>query len=78
MKKSNKNYRQRNHNRLTGFENTLLGFSSRIHPLVKSILPGTPAAVDTICFGITCFPSSFYYDYLLFLNWELDFVGQLG
>jgi hypothetical protein len=37
--------------RLTGFENTLLGFSSRIHPMVKSILPATPAVIDTICFG---------------------------
>ncbi|XP_032776559.2 probable inactive serine/threonine-protein kinase slob2 isoform X2 [Daphnia magna] len=41
--------------RLTGFENTLLGFSSRIHPMVKSILPGTPAVVDTICFGHVLF-----------------------
>ncbi|XP_046441386.1 probable inactive serine/threonine-protein kinase slob2 isoform X1 [Daphnia pulex] len=42
--------------RLTGFENTLLGFSSRIHPMVKSILPATPAvSIDTICFGHVLF-----------------------
>ena len=37
--------------RLTGFENTLLGFSSRIYPMVKGILNGTAAAIDTVCFG---------------------------
>jgi hypothetical protein len=51
LTKKNKNKIKTKNDRLTGFENTLLGFSSRIHPLVKGILPGTPAVVDTICFG---------------------------
>jgi hypothetical protein len=52
LTKTHKKTNKKNENdRLTGFENTLLGFSSRIHPMVKSILPGTPAVIDTICFG---------------------------
>jgi len=41
--------------RLTGFENTLLGFSSRAYPLIKSVLHGIPSAIDTICFGHVLF-----------------------
>lgn len=36
--------------RLAGLENTLLGFKSRIHPIVTSRLTKT-STVDVICFG---------------------------
>lgn len=37
--------------RLTGLENTLLGYTSRIHPIIWSRAKNEPSAVDTLCFG---------------------------
>ncbi|XP_067003847.2 slowpoke-binding protein [Anabrus simplex] len=41
--------------RLTGLENTLLGHTSRIHPIIWSRARTDPQAVDTICFGHVLF-----------------------
>ncbi|KAF4520874.1 hypothetical protein B566_EDAN007055 [Ephemera danica] len=37
--------------RLTGLENTLLGYTSRIHPVIWGRARSDPSAIDTICFG---------------------------
>ncbi|XP_075210964.1 slowpoke binding protein isoform X2 [Lycorma delicatula] len=37
--------------RLSGLENTLFGFTSRIHPVIWSLARADPAAIDIICFG---------------------------
>lgn len=37
--------------RLSGLENTLFGFTSRIHPVIWNIARTDPSAVDIICFG---------------------------
>ncbi|XP_039285388.1 slowpoke-binding protein isoform X2 [Nilaparvata lugens] len=37
--------------RLSGLENTLFGFTSRIHPVIWSLAKADPAAIDIICFG---------------------------
>ncbi|GFG32951.1 hypothetical protein Cfor_05510, partial [Coptotermes formosanus] len=41
--------------RLTGLENTLLGHTSRIHPVIWSRARTEPPAVDSICFGHVLF-----------------------
>ncbi|XP_046688905.1 slowpoke-binding protein [Homalodisca vitripennis] len=41
--------------RLSGLENTLFGFTSRIHPVIWSIARAEPTAVDVICFGHVLF-----------------------
>ncbi|XP_063243866.1 slowpoke-binding protein isoform X2 [Bacillus rossius redtenbacheri] len=41
--------------RLTGLENTLLGLTSRIHPVIWSRAREQPQAVDAICFGHVLF-----------------------
>ncbi|XP_069688426.1 slowpoke-binding protein isoform X3 [Periplaneta americana] len=41
--------------RLTGLENTLLGHTSRIHPVIWSRARTEPVAVDSICFGHVLF-----------------------
>lgn len=41
--------------RLTGLENTLLGFASRIQPIIWSRAQSEPAAVDSLCFGHVLF-----------------------
>lgn len=48
--------------RLAGLENTLLGFTSRIHPVVWSRARIAPAAVDVICFGHVLFEMSAGYE----------------
>ncbi|XP_043254473.1 slowpoke binding protein isoform X1 [Colletes latitarsis] len=37
--------------RLAGLENTLLGFTSRIHPVITSRMSQPTTSIDTICFG---------------------------
>ncbi|CAB3375900.1 Hypothetical predicted protein [Cloeon dipterum] len=41
--------------RLTGLENTLLGLSSRVHPVIWSRARSDPSALDSICFGHVLF-----------------------
>nr|CAD7429994.1 unnamed protein product [Timema monikensis] len=41
--------------RITGLENTLLGFTSRIHPVIWSRAREEPLSVDAICFGHVLF-----------------------
>lgn len=41
--------------RLTGLENTLLGLSSRVHPVIWSRAKSDPSTVDSICFGHVLF-----------------------
>ncbi|KAK7867344.1 hypothetical protein R5R35_001119 [Gryllus longicercus] len=41
--------------RLTGLENTLLGHTSRVHPIVWGLARADPAAVDVVCFGHVLF-----------------------
>ncbi|XP_044737833.1 slowpoke-binding protein isoform X2 [Chrysoperla carnea] len=48
--------------RLAGLENTLLGFTSRIHPVVWTRARVVPAAVDTICFGHVLFEMTAGYE----------------
>jgi PX domain-containing protein kinase-like protein len=54
-------YYQKNDNcsikylRLTGLENTLLGLSSRVHPVIWSRAKSDPSTVDSICFGHVLF-----------------------
>ncbi|CAM1327874.1 Uncharacterised protein g9617 [Pycnogonum litorale] len=38
--------------RMTGYENILLGFRSKIYPLLRKILKNSPEYVDTIAFGL--------------------------
>lgn len=37
--------------RLSGLENTLFGFTSRIHSVIWSNARNDPNAVDVVCFG---------------------------
>ncbi|XP_059468852.1 slowpoke-binding protein isoform X2 [Neocloeon triangulifer] len=41
--------------RLTGLENTLLGLSSRVHPVIWGRARSDPSALDSICFGHVLF-----------------------
>ncbi|XP_054267498.1 slowpoke-binding protein isoform X2 [Macrosteles quadrilineatus] len=41
--------------RLSGLENTLFGYTSRIHPVIWSLARQEPSAVDVICFGHVLF-----------------------
>ncbi|KAK2711321.1 hypothetical protein QYM36_012492, partial [Artemia franciscana] len=41
--------------RITGFENCILGFTSRVHPIVRPFLTADPEAIDTLCFGHVLF-----------------------
>ncbi|XP_021933496.1 slowpoke-binding protein isoform X2 [Zootermopsis nevadensis] len=41
--------------RLAGLENTLLGHTSRVHPIIWSRAKNEPPSVDTICFGHVLF-----------------------
>lgn len=41
--------------RLTGLENTLLGYTSRIHPIIWSRAQSEPSSVDSLCFGHVLF-----------------------
>ncbi|XP_020294154.1 slowpoke-binding protein isoform X1 [Pseudomyrmex gracilis] len=51
--------------RLAGLENTLLGFTSRIHPVVTSRLTHT-TSIDIICFGHMLFEMCAGYELLTF------------
>ena len=38
--------------RLSGYESTLLGFTSRLHPIIKKLLKENKEDIEVICFGM--------------------------
>lgn len=56
--------------RLAALENSLLGFTSRVHPVIASRLHGkshlAPESIDTVCFGMTSVSS---FPFLSFYSW---------
>ncbi|GAB6025503.1 hypothetical protein CHUAL_011241 [Chamberlinius hualienensis] len=48
--------------RLTGLENTILGYTSRICPLLKKKLKDSKEAIDTLCFGHVLFEMAAAYE----------------
>lgn len=48
--------------RLTGLENTILGYTSRIYPMLKKRLRDCRDAIDTVCFGHILFEMAAAYE----------------
>ncbi|XP_064633363.1 slowpoke-binding protein-like [Lineus longissimus] len=48
--------------RLTGLENTFLGFQSKLHPIIKKKIKRDKNAVDSVCFGHVMFEMAAGYE----------------